>query len=100
MTVQLLSERSVAFGFAAWAAVVTAVYIWPKIQTRSRIDALRTLLILHAFRFIGLSFLVAGVVSPNLPLAGDGSRRDRRNSPANDWIDAIDPILGVRLALS
>ena len=62
-----------------------------KVQTRSRIDALRTLLVLHAFRFIGLSFLVPGVVSPNLPLAGDRSRRNRRNSPANDWIDAIDP---------
>jgi membrane protein required for beta-lactamase induction len=68
MTVQLLFGTSVAFGFVAWA-VVTAVYIWPKIQTRSRIDALRPLLVLHAFRFIGLSFLVPGVVSPNLPLA-------------------------------
>ena len=68
MTVQLLFGTSVAFGFVAWA-VVTAVYIWPKMQTRSRIDALRPLLVLHAFRFIGLSFLVPGVVSPNLPLA-------------------------------
>src|SRR5262245_33082240 len=34
-----------------------------------RIDALRPLLVLHAFRFIGLSFLVPGVVSPDLPLA-------------------------------
>ena len=68
MTVQLLFGTSVAFGFVAWA-VVTVVYIWPKLQIRSCIDALRPLLVLHAFRFIGLSFLVPGVVSPNLPLA-------------------------------
>ena len=68
MTVQLLFGTSVAFGFVAWA-VVTSLYIWPQLRTQSRIDALRPLLILHAFRFIGLSFLVPGVVSPDLPLA-------------------------------
>jgi hypothetical protein len=56
MTVQLVFGTSVPFGFVAWA-VVTALYIWPKLQIRSRTDALRPLLVLHAFRFIGLSFL-------------------------------------------
>ena len=32
-------------------------------------EALRPLLILHSFRFIGLAFLVPGVVSPDLPPA-------------------------------
>ena len=68
MYVQLLFGISVAFGFAAWA-VVTALYIWPELQARSRIEALRPLLALHGFRFIGLSFLVPGVVSPDLPIA-------------------------------
>ena len=68
MTVQLLFGTSVAFGFIAWAVVAT-LYIWPQLRTRSRIDALRPLLVLHAFRFIGLSFLVPGVVSPDLPIA-------------------------------
>jgi len=68
MTVQLLFGTSVAFGFIAWA-VVANLYIWPQLRTRSRIDALRPLLVLHAFRFIGLSFLVPGVVSPDLPIA-------------------------------
>jgi hypothetical protein len=49
MTVQLLFGTSVAFGFVAWA-VVSAVYIWPKSQIRSRIDALRPLLGLHALQ--------------------------------------------------
>jgi len=68
MTVQLLFRTSVAFAFVAWAVVAT-LYIWPQLSTQSRIDALRPLLVLHAFRFIGLSFLVPGVVSPDLPLA-------------------------------
>jgi len=68
MRVQLLFGISVAFGFVAWA-VVTALYIWPKLQARSRIEALRPLLALHGFRFIGLSFLVPGVVSADLPTA-------------------------------
>src|SRR5215469_11546082 len=68
MTVQLLFGASVAFGFVAWATVAT-LYIWPRLPTQSRIDALRPLLVLHTFRFIGLSFLIPGVVSPDLPFA-------------------------------
>ena len=68
MPVQLLFGISVAFGFVAWG-VVTALYIWPQLQARSRIEALRPLLALHGFRFIGLSFLVPGVVSADLPAA-------------------------------
>jgi hypothetical protein len=68
MTVQLLFGTSVAFSFIAWAVVVD-LYIWPQLRSRSRVDALRPLLVLHAFRFIGLSFLVPGVVSPDLPIA-------------------------------
>jgi hypothetical protein len=68
MNVQLLFGISVAFGFVAWA-VVTALYIWPELRARSRIEALRPLLVLHGFRFIGLSFLVPGVVSADVPIA-------------------------------
>lgn len=68
MLAQALFGISVAFGFIAWGAV-TAFYIWPQLQTRSRIEALRPLLVLHGFRFMGLSFLIPGVVSPDLPIA-------------------------------
>ena len=57
---------SIAFSFIAWG-VVTARYIWPELRLRERDAALRPLLILHSFRFIGSTFLVAGVVSPDLP---------------------------------
>jgi len=57
---------SIAFSFIAWG-IVTARYIWPALRLRQRAEALRPLLILHSFRFIGLAFLVPGVVSPDLP---------------------------------
>ena len=59
---------SIAFSLIAWG-IVTARYIWPELRLRPRVEALRPLLILHSFRFIGLAFLVPGVVSPNLPPA-------------------------------
>ena len=68
MPPQLLFFTSIAFSFIAWG-IVTARYIWPEIRLRQRAEALRPLLILHSFRFIGLAFLVPGVVSPDLPSA-------------------------------
>ena len=67
MNVQLLFGASVAFGLIAWG-VFSALYLWPQLQGRSRADALRPLLVLHGFRFMGLSFLVPGVVSSDLPM--------------------------------
>lgn len=57
---------SIAFSLIAWS-IVAARYIWPKLRNRDRAEALRPLLILHSFRFMGLAFLVPGVVSPDLP---------------------------------
>jgi hypothetical protein len=59
---------SIAFSLIAWG-IITARYIWPELRLRPRVEALRPLLILHSFRFIGLAFLVPGVVSPDLPPA-------------------------------
>jgi len=59
---------SIAFSLIAWG-IVSARYIWPELRLRQRAEALRPLLILHSFRFIGLAFLVPGVVSPDLPFA-------------------------------
>ena len=68
MQTQLAFFASIAFSLIAWGMVV-ARYIWPELRLRQRADALRPLLILHSFRFIGLAFLVPGVVSPDLPSA-------------------------------
>lgn len=59
---------SIAFSLIAWG-IVAARYIWPELRLRERAEALRPLLVLHSFRFIGLAFLVPGVVSANLPSA-------------------------------
>ena len=68
MQSQLSFFVSIAFSCIAWGIVV-ARYIWPELHRRQRAEALRPLLILHSFRFIGLAFLVPGVVSPDLPPA-------------------------------
>src|ERR1700730_18317139 len=59
---------SIAFSFIA-CGIVTARHIWTDLRLRDRAEAFRPLLILHSFRFIGLAFLVPGVVSPDLPPA-------------------------------
>ncbi|MBV8829731.1 MAG: hypothetical protein JO217_06445 [Acidobacteriaceae bacterium] len=68
MQSQLSFFVSIAFSFIAWG-IVAARYIWPELRLRPRAEALRPLLMLHSFRFIGLAFLVPGVVSPGLPAA-------------------------------
>jgi hypothetical protein len=50
-------------------AIVTKVYIWPRLRVMRRTDALVALVIAHTFRFVGLSFLIPGVVSPSLSSA-------------------------------
>ena len=68
MQTQLAFFVSIAFSLIAWGTLV-ARYIWPALRLRPRAEALRPLLILHSFRFLGLAFLVPGVVSPDLPSA-------------------------------
>jgi hypothetical protein len=68
MLPQLYFFLSIAYSFIAWG-MVNARYIWPELRFRPRVEALRPLLILHSFRFVGLAFLIPGVVSPDLPSA-------------------------------
>src|SRR5262245_5418867 len=68
MPAQALFGISVAFGFIAWG-IVAAQYFWPLLRTQARQAALRSLLLLHSFRSIGLAFLVKGGVAPELPAA-------------------------------
>jgi hypothetical protein len=63
---QLYFFVSIAFSLIAWGVVISR-YVWPRLHMRERTDALRPLLTLHSFRFIGLAFLVPGVVSADLP---------------------------------
>jgi hypothetical protein len=68
MSSPVLFAISVAFGMAVWGAVAWH-YIWPALRERSSPENLKPILLLHGFRFLGLAFLVPGVVSPELPAA-------------------------------
>ena len=56
----------VALSFIVWGTIAVQ-YLWPALRTLPRRRALQLLLLVHSFRFIGLAFVVPGVVSPNLP---------------------------------
>jgi hypothetical protein len=68
MQTQFAFFASIAFSLMAWG-MVAARYIWPELRIRQWDEALRPLLVLHSFRFIGLAFLAPRVVSPDLPSA-------------------------------
>jgi hypothetical protein len=59
---------SVVFGLAVWGTVARH-YIWPALRERPSPENLKPILLLHGFRFLGLAFVVPGVVSPELPAA-------------------------------
>jgi hypothetical protein len=61
----ILFAGSVGLSFLAWG-VVCARYLWPWLKRRSLAEAVKALLLLHAFRFVGVAFVVPGVVSPAL----------------------------------
>ena len=59
---------SVTFGLAVWG-IVARQYVWPALSERPSPENLKPILLLHAFRFLGLAFVVPGVVSSDLPAA-------------------------------
>jgi hypothetical protein len=65
MRIAALFGLSILMSFLAFG-LVTKLYIWPWLQVMPREDSLTALVVPHTFRFIGLSFLVPGVVSPSL----------------------------------
>ena len=81
---------SIAFSSIAWG-MVAARYIWPELHARGRVEALRPLLTLHSFRFIGLAVLVPGVVSADL------SPAFARYVAFGDFIAAILALLALLL---
>ena len=68
MSVPALFGLSVLMNFVAFG-LLTALYIRPRVRSLRREDALTALLVPHTFRFVGLSFLVPGVVAASLPSA-------------------------------
>jgi hypothetical protein len=65
MSELLLFQLSVASGLIAWIAVSRA-YIWPAIKEKSLVEGAKPLLYLNLFRYVGLMFMIPGVVSKDL----------------------------------
>jgi hypothetical protein len=59
---------SILMSFVAFG-LITKLFIWPHLKGREQKAALLPLVAPHTFRFVGLSFLVPGVVSASLPSA-------------------------------
>lgn len=68
MSSPALFGTSVAMSLVAWGAVARQ-YIWPALKERHGAESLKPILLLHGFRFLGLSFLLPGVASADLPAA-------------------------------
>ena len=68
MNSDALFGLSILMSFVAFG-IVTKLYIWPRLRVMPRDAALVPLVVPHTFRFIGLSFLIPGVVSPSLSSA-------------------------------
>lgn len=71
MDPQLRFGVSIGLSFLTWG-LVAKYYWWPALRTRPGRAGFRPILLLHATRFVGLGFLVSGVVSPELPIAFAG----------------------------
>ena len=65
MSIGALFGLSVVMSFIA-SGIIAWLFVWPRLKVMSRDDALLPLVVPHTFRFVGLSFLVPGVVSPSL----------------------------------
>jgi hypothetical protein len=68
MKVGALFGLSVLMSFLAFG-IVTKLFILPRLRLMRREEAILPLVVPHTFRFVGLSFLVPGVVSRSLPSA-------------------------------
>ena len=69
---------SIVLGLMAWGAVCLH-YVWPRIRELPLQSAVRPILHFHLFRYVGLAFLVPGVVGQSLPAAFAAPRGIRRS---------------------
>ena len=63
--IDLALPASMAIGFVAWY-LIARWYFVPWAEQQDRATALKPLLLLHSFRYIGLAFLISGVTTEPL----------------------------------
>ena len=66
MSPEIIFRIHLALGYVA-CLLWFGTYILPKLKAMDRFDAQRFIATVHSFRFIGLVFVLPGVVGPNLP---------------------------------
>ena len=66
MPPQIIFPLDLVLGYIAWLLCFNT-YVWPRLKTMDSVNAHRAIATFHSFRFIGLVFLVPGVVGPHLP---------------------------------
>jgi hypothetical protein len=66
MPPEILFPLQLVLGYVAWL-LVFAVYVQPRLLATDPVDAHRAIATLHSFRFLGLVFILPGVVG-NLPV--------------------------------
>lgn len=66
MSPAIVFQIHLLLGYLPWL-LCFGLYIWPKLKSMDRVDAMRAIAVLHSFRFFGLVFLVPGVVDARLP---------------------------------
>ena len=65
MSTETIFRIHLILGSVTWL-LCFGTYIWPRLRSMERDDALRVIATLHSFRFFGLVFLLPGVVGANL----------------------------------
>jgi hypothetical protein len=66
MLPQILFPVHLVLGYVA-CLLCFGVYILPWLRSMKRMEAQRVIATVHSFRFLGLVFILPGVVGPNLP---------------------------------
>jgi hypothetical protein len=66
MLPQVIFPLQLVLGYVACLLCFSA-YVSPRLRTMDPVDAQRAIATLHSFRFLGLIFVLPGLVGPNLP---------------------------------
>lgn len=66
MSTETIFRIHLVLGYVAWM-LCFGTYLLPKLRSMSRFEAHRVMATIHSFRFIGLVFIVPGIVGTNLP---------------------------------
>lgn len=66
MSPTIIFNAHLVLGYVAWL-LCFGTYVWPRLKAMDPLAAQRAIATLQSFRFIGLVFLIPGVVGPSLP---------------------------------